>query len=81
VSEVAPKAFPNLKVLGISGNPGITGPLPGELALLTNLQVLDVSGCGVSRTLPVSFVALQQLREFHAVNCTRLSGSLPTEWG
>jgi Leucine-rich repeat (LRR) protein len=81
VSEAAPNAFPNLKVLDISRNPSITGPLPEELALLTNLRVLDVSGCAVSGTLPVSFLALQQLREFRAVNCSGLSGSLPTEWG
>ncbi|WIA11335.1 hypothetical protein OEZ85_011458 [Tetradesmus obliquus] len=74
-------AFPNLVTLDISGNPGVTGPLPDELAVLTNLQVLDVSGCSISGTLPISFVALQQLREFRAVNCTKLSGTLPEDWG
>jgi hypothetical protein len=82
VFEATSNAFPNLRVLDISSsNPGITGPLPQELALLTILRILDVSGCGVSGTLPVSFVALQQLREFRAVNCTALSGTLPRDWG
>lgn len=74
-------AFPNLVTLDISGNLGVTGPLPDELAVLTNLQVLDVSGCSISGTLPISFVALQQLREFRAVNCAKLSGTLPEDWG
>lgn len=81
VSQAGPDAFPSLATLDISGNPGITGPLPDELALLTNLRVLDVSGCGVSGSVPASFVALQQLREFRAVNCSGLKGPLPVEWG
>ncbi|WIA11339.1 hypothetical protein OEZ85_011462 [Tetradesmus obliquus] len=81
VSQAGPDAFPSLATLDISGNPVITGPLPDELALLTNLRVLDVSGCGVSGSLPASFVALQQLREFRAVNCSGLKGPLPVEWG
>lgn len=81
VTQANPNAFPNLAVLDVSTNPGLTGPLAEELAVLTNLRVLDVSGSDVSGSLPISFVALQELREFRAVNCTRLSGSLPVDWG
>ena len=81
LTQTGPDAFPNLATLDVSGNPGVTGPLPDELALLTNLRVLDVSGCGVSGTLPASFVALQQLQELRAVNCSGLTGPLPVEWG
>jgi Leucine-rich repeat (LRR) protein len=81
ISQAGLDAFPNLSVLDVSTNPGITGPLPEEFAVCTNLQVLDVSGCGLSGTLPVSFLALQQLRELRAVGCPGLSGPLPKAWG
>lgn len=74
-------AFTGLQHLDISSNPAITGPLPDSWATLTDLRVLDVSGCGLTGSLPGSYASLQQLRELRAANCKGLSGQLPVEFG
>lgn len=72
----------SLQHLNLSGNPQLSGTLPEAWAGLIDLQVVDVSGCGVSGTLPESWATLQQLRVFKASdNKPGVSGQLPETWG
>lgn len=73
--------FAGLQHLDISSNPNIVGVLPDRWAGLTDLRVLDVSGCGVTGSLPGSYASLQELRELRAANCKGLTGQLPVEYG
>jgi hypothetical protein len=73
--------FEDLKHLDISSNPRLTGQLPNSWYTLGALQTLDLSHTGVSGTLPSAYAALQQLREFKAVNCSGIAGTLPPTWG
>jgi hypothetical protein len=45
------------------------------------LQSINISHTGVTGSLPASYAALQQLREFRAANCTGITGLLPPTWG
>jgi hypothetical protein len=71
----------SLHHLELSHNPGITGELPNSWHNLYKLQTLNISYTGVSGPLPEAYASLQQLREFRAANCTRISGQLPATWG
>jgi hypothetical protein len=70
-----------LQHLDISGNPGITGTLRDKWFGLTALHVLDISGTGVTGTLPSLYASMQDLHEFRAVDCPGISGQLPPEYG
>lgn len=48
---------------------GISGTLPTELGLLTNLQHLDLASNLLSDAIPAEFGNLAQLREFVANEC------------
>jgi hypothetical protein len=73
--------FMSLRHLDLSHNPGITAELPSSWYVLHKLEVINISHTGISGTLPASYAALQQLREFRAVNCTGITGQLPVTWG
>jgi hypothetical protein len=73
--------FMSLRHLDLSHNPGITAELPSSWYLLSELEIVIISHTGIQGTLPASYAALQQLREFRAANCTGITGQLPATWG
>jgi hypothetical protein len=73
--------FLSLRHLDLSHNPSITAELPSSWYVLHKLQTINISHTGVTGTLPAAYAALQQLREFRAVNCTSITGQLPVTWG
>jgi hypothetical protein len=73
--------FQELQLLDISHNPSINGSLPSSWYSIAPLQAINISHTGITGSLPASYAALQQLREFHAANCTGITGSLPPAWG
>lgn len=59
---------------------GVTGTIPTELALLSELRELDLSFEGYTGVLPTEVGALAHLHTFYANN-NALEGSIPTEFG
>eukprot|EP00052_Salpingoeca_macrocollata_P026102 m.241437 g.241437 ORF g.241437 m.241437 type:complete len:180 (-) comp22527_c0_seq7:161-700(-) len=59
--------FPQLQVLRLCHNPFVRPELPVELAALTNLQEIDLSGCGLAE-LPPQLFALQSLQQLRAAD-------------
>lgn len=79
---VRPSLLAWLQHLDLSGNPELTGTLPGMWGRIRRLRILDVSGCGGRGRLPQSWASLQQLTEFKAsYNHSGWSGQLPDHWG
>ena len=58
-------------------NNGLRGPLPAELANLTELRVLDLRGNDLTGELPTAFAALSGLAELRVPDNARLDGVLP----
>jgi hypothetical protein len=73
--------FLSLRHLDLGHNPGITAELPSSWYVLQDLETINISHTGIVGTLPAAYAALQQLREFRAVNCTGITGQLPATWG
>ncbi len=66
------------RVVGLSlPDNGLAGPLPGELANLTELSVLDVSGNDLAGPMPEAIAGLQRLTELRVGGNMRLEGALP----
>ena len=59
---------------------GLSGPFPGDLANLTELDALDLSGNDFRGGLPAEIGGLRALRRFRCGACG-LSGELPAELG
>jgi len=62
--------------LTLPGN-GLVGPLPGELANLTELTALDLTGNDLSGPLPGDIALLRQLAELRVGRNAGLEGALP----
>ena len=58
-------------------NNGLRGPLPAELANLTELRVLDLRGNDLTGELPTAFATLSALAELSVPDNARLDGVLP----
>ena len=71
----------NLRQLNLSSNPALSGSLPALWAAIPHMQLLDVSGCTLSGSLPAEFAAWQELRELAAAGNRALGGQLPGSWG
>ncbi|KAF8069582.1 hypothetical protein HT031_001699 [Scenedesmus sp. PABB004] len=70
-----------LRTLNVSGNPRLSGPLPGALAGATALEVLDASGCALAGPLPEVFAMLQRLRVLRLAGNSGINGTVPLAWG
>ena len=60
--------------------PGLTGPIPPELGLLTRLQSLGLSDNGLSGPIPPELGRLRRLQTLK-LNNNYLSGAVPSELG
>ncbi|XP_042376613.1 LRR receptor-like serine/threonine-protein kinase RGI5 [Zingiber officinale] len=69
-----------LQQLRVGGNPGLSGPLPRQLGLLTNLTTFGAAATSLSGTIPREFGNLVNLETF-ALYDTDVSGPLPPELG
>lgn len=58
----------------------LVGSFPPELALLSSLEMVDMSGNKVTGTLPTELAFLSSLRSFNVDN-NALNGTIPTELG
>ncbi|HEU5208736.1 MAG TPA: Ig-like domain-containing protein [Longimicrobiales bacterium] len=67
--------LPNLAIINLAINPGLTGSLPDGLGSLTNLAALELFSTGLSGPLPASFSSLTGM-DILNLSDTRLSGSV-----
>ena len=70
--------LPNIGVLQLYGNPGITGPIPasiGSLKLATGIQLKE---CNLTGNIPASFSGLEKCINLQ-LNGNKLSGVVPKE--
>src|SRR5690606_7693968 len=65
--------LPNLAVLNLAHNPGLTGALPDNIGGLGNLAALELFSTGLSGPLPASFQNLTRLAILN-LSDTQLSG-------
>eukprot|EP00934_Nitzschia_sp_Nitz4_P007865 Nitzschia sp. Nitz4//scaffold393_size11853//9698//11425//NITZ4_009023-RA/size11853-processed-gene-0.12-mRNA-1//-1//CDS//3329550226//7855//frame0 len=71
-----------LEALYLDNNGGLTGTLPTELGLLTELETLDVHDTSLTGTIPTELGSLEKLRSVNMGDCSGMSGSVPLElWG
>ena len=70
----------NLRALRLSGNWGLSGPIPEEFFNLTELRELDLYRVGLAGPLPTGIGSLTELRELD-LRGTGLGGPLPSELG
>lgn len=72
--------FPDLQVLSLNGNWGLTGPLPAELFELPRLRELHLFRVGLGGPLPPEIGKLTELREL-MLRYSALAGPIPAELG
>ena len=69
------------RVIGVNlENNHLSGRLPPDLALLSNLKIFKLTQNNLTGTIPKSFGKLTQLKELNLKN-NNLSGSIPSEVG
>lgn len=66
----------NLKILGLSKNPITTGPIPEVIFNIGSVEVLTLSGCGISSEFPSELSSLSNLRELR-MNKNNIIGQIP----
>ncbi|WVZ90463.1 hypothetical protein U9M48_036764 [Paspalum notatum var. saurae] len=69
-----------LRVLDLSSNRDLGGPLPASLGKLVKLEYLVLIGCSFSGPVPSELGRLSQL-VFFALNSNKLTGSIPPSLG
>uniref|UniRef100_A0A2P2JI85 non-specific serine/threonine protein kinase n=1 Tax=Rhizophora mucronata TaxID=61149 RepID=A0A2P2JI85_RHIMU len=69
-----------LKILDLSNNKGLSGPLPASIGNLNKLTNLILVGCSFSGRIPDSIGSLQRL-VFLSLNSNRFSGPIPPSIG
>ncbi|XP_049932634.1 leucine-rich repeat receptor protein kinase HPCA1-like [Nymphaea colorata] len=69
-----------LKVLDLSSNPNLTGPIPRSIGELINLETLILTGCDFKGSIPAEIGNLGKLTLL-ALNDNHLSGSIPASLG
>ena len=62
--------------LALPGN-GLSGPLPGEIANLSQLTAVDLTGNDLSGALPDAIAGLHELAELRVGRNPRIEGALP----
>ncbi|PVH62517.1 hypothetical protein PAHAL_3G314900 [Panicum hallii] len=69
-----------LRVLDLSSNPDLGGPLPAAMGKLVKLEELALIGCSFSGPIPSELGNLSQVK-FFALNSNKLTGSIPPSLG
>ncbi|OQU77612.1 hypothetical protein SORBI_3009G079300 [Sorghum bicolor] len=69
-----------LRILDLSSNRDLGGPLPAAIGKLVKLEYLVLIGCSFSGPVPSELGNLSQLK-FFAVNSNKLTGSIPPSLG
>ena len=71
--------MPEIKEIWMDRNPMITGTIPTEIGLASNLKSLSVTECGLTGTLPTELASLRLQQLWFYSN--QLSGEIPSELG
>ncbi len=72
--------FPDMQVLSLNGNWGLTGPLPAELFQLSRLRELHLFRVGLGGPLPPEIGKLTELTQL-MLRSSGLAGPIPAELG
>lgn len=70
--------LPNLGVLQLYGNPGITGPIPATIGSLKKATGIQLKECNLTGNIPASFGGLEKCGNLQ-LNGNKLSGVVPAE--
>ena len=70
--------FPNLGVLQLYGNPGITGPIPPSIGTLKKATGIQLKECNLTGNIPASFAGLDKCGNLQ-LNGNKLKGVIPAE--
>ena len=70
--------LPNIGVLQLYGNPGITGPLPPSIGTLKKATGIQLKNCNLTGNIPASFGGLEKCNQLF-LNGNKLSGVIPAE--
>lgn len=73
-------SLPELETLDLSNNPSLSGALPENIGILTNLKSLVLVGCNFSGPIPESIGSLSNLKNLF-LNSNRFTGSIPRSIG
>ncbi|ESQ43695.1 hypothetical protein EUTSA_v10012589mg [Eutrema salsugineum] len=73
-------ALPELQILDLSYNTGLTGPLPPNIGQLKKLRNLILVGCSFTGQIPESIGNLEQLI-YLSLNLNKFSGTIPASIG
>ena len=68
--------FPNLGVLQLYGNPGITGPIPPSIGTLKKATGIQLKECNLTGNIPASFAGLDKCGNLQ-LNGNKLKGVIP----
>ena len=70
--------LPNIGVLQLYGNPGITGPIPASIGTLKAATGIQLKECNLTGNIPASFGGLEKCGNLQ-LNGNKLSGVVPAE--
>ncbi|KAL8130397.1 hypothetical protein V2J09_019552 [Rumex salicifolius] len=73
-------SLPELETLDLSNNPSLTGTLPENIGILTNLKSLVLVGCNFYGPIPEAIGSLSKLKNLF-LNSNRFNGSIPHSVG
>lgn len=70
--------LPNIGVLQLYSNPGITGPLPATMGTLKKATGIQLRDCNITGNIPVSFAGLEKCNQLFLYG-NKMSGVVPAE--
>ena len=70
--------LPNIGVLQLYGNPGLTGPIPASIGTLKAATGIQLKECNLTGNIPASFGNLEKCGNLQ-LNGNKLSGVVPAE--
>lgn len=70
--------LPNVGVLQLYGNEGITGPIPATIGTLKSATGIQLKNCNLTGNIPASFGGLEKCGNLQ-LNGNKLSGVVPAE--
>lgn len=70
--------LPNIGVLQLYGNPGITGPIPATIGSLKKATGIQMKECNLTGNIPATFGGLEKCGNLQ-LNGNKLSGEVPAE--